>query len=130
MTEVTEKQEDIVVSPKPKPLYGRPLYLSLAQQAGQTASQNHLLFHYANRCDKDGRFSVGIDTIAKESHLDRATIFRANAVFKAAGILTWEPGRGNRFNAPGKGTANRYQFDLKRLQEWVVEGRTVRLSRN
>jgi hypothetical protein len=110
----------------------------LALRFGETAAQNHMMPHYVQRMDCEGRFSVSLETLIMESKLSRRSILRVNAELKETKVLTWKPGHGNRFNAPGEGQSNEYRIDLKRFQElaentiknYGVEHATVAPSTN
>jgi hypothetical protein len=102
-----------------KALTGLVLYLTLAREIRcATNSQNHLLLYYASRCDKNGRFHPGLDTIMRETGLCEDTINVVNAYLRdTLKILTWTKGYKNRHM--DKGVPNHYQFNLTLMQRLV-----------
>jgi hypothetical protein len=92
-------------------------YLEAARQIKtETTTQKFLLLYLASHTEKGGQFSVGLDQMVRETGLSERTICRTTADFKAAGILTWTRGYGNRFTGVDGGVTNAYEFNRRELQ--------------
>jgi hypothetical protein len=105
---------------------GLTMFLELARLYPiNTVAGKLLILYYASRCDRNGRFHPGYETICKETGLSDETVRVYNKAFKNAGILSWAKGFKNQHMEHG--IPNRYQLNPVEMRR-VIESSTPNQS--